>query len=340
VKTIAYLVYGDKPEYQLELTYSILSAAHFLRNERSAIRIVLVTEATMRRDDLPVEHLFFTRTDLDQWTGNGGYYHAAKIHALMHVLNRSEGPVVLIDTDTCFKLSPSAMFERISEGSSLMHTREGLLRDLSCWHPLLEKIRGPIAGYDVGPLSPIYNSGVVGVPQSARSFLKEALELMTELRSTHPVFNIEQFSFATVLKRYTRLNVCPDIVWHYWGPVRRFCHVQTAAMFPHFSKELFDSHVGRLPTIGYPPKRKVDQLRARIKQLLRLGGPEYRFSYLAYLSALSNPDPIMAKAWASTAVDAIKAINLDPQLVREDFPALKSIPFASQGWLDLETSGA
>jgi hypothetical protein len=126
MNTIAYLLYGDTREYHLELTYSVLTARHFLRSDIGDTRLLLITQENQFRDDLPIEQIHFSSSQFDDWTYGRQYFHGAKVHALALALDNSDGPVVLIDTDTAFTSSPRLLFDRIGPGRSVLHERRRL----------------------------------------------------------------------------------------------------------------------------------------------------------------------------------------------------------------------
>ncbi|MFT3814468.1 MAG: hypothetical protein QM740_13995 [Acidovorax sp.] len=336
MKTIAYLTYGAKREYQLELTYSVLSAQHHLAKDPSGIRIVLVTTESNVRNDLPVEHLVVTQQQLREWQ-EGGYGHAAKYWALLAVMDRFQGAVAFVDTDTQFLHHPQRMFDRVGPNMSVMQADEGVLAQHTYWQPLLDKLDGPVHGYNVHAGSRMFNSGVIGVDYSMRSCMPEVLQLMS-LYEIAPVFDIEQFAFTAVLEKHGKLSACPDVVKHYWGHERRFFHLQINALFPEFNREQFNSHVEAFPPAGYPPKSMVARIKAKIKRLQRDGGRDYEFAYLAYLCALSSEDAGSANVWADIALDALRGISSPPlDAMRIDFRMVGPASLASLSWMSLET---
>lgn len=326
MKTIAYLVYGSRREYQLELTYSVLSAIHFIGRQPSNYRVVLITDQGNERPDLPIEHLTFSRQEFNSWTRSGTYMHKAKVHALMKAMDHFKGSVALIDTDTYFLDHPDRLFQRIGPGKSVMHASEGNLRQYEFWNPLLERVTAPIAGYDVTGESKMINSGVVGVDFADRHLLDEVVPLIDSLYDIHPIFNIEQFAFAAVLSEHTQVSVCPDVVYHYWGCERGFLHSQIEHLFPTFSSELFYRYVDAIPRLGYPKKQRSDQFKAMIVGLLRHHGNEYRFAYIAYLSALtlSTSDPPNASVWAGIALTMLEKNSFPAKHVVRDFAKMKN----------------
>ncbi len=337
MKTIAYLVYGSQPIYQLELTYSVLSAAHFLRQLPAGIRIVLITDSLHQRLDLPIEYITLGEDDLKRWTLGGSYNHAAKYHALLMVMDRFKGSVALIDTDTYFLAHPNRMFDRISEGRAVMHAEDGYLGEKPYWQRLLNSITAPVAGYAVTASSRMHNSGVIGLHNSARAAIEDVLPLMSELYAIEPVFNIEQYAFTAVLEQHTQLNVCPDVVRHYWGHDRRFCHAHIKSLFPSFERSRFDAHVERLPAIEQPEKPLLLKIAARLKQLQRSAGGDYRFAYLAYKCAMSSSQTAIADAWANVALDSLRESGNMESFVKKDFVFFAENSLSNHKWLAEDT---
>lgn len=340
--TIVYLLYGSRREYHLELTYSVLSVAHFLRRDPADIDIALITTKEGRRDDLPVRHIFVDDDELRGWMLGGAYNHAAKYGALVRAMDEFQGRVILVDTDTYLTQHPRVLFDRIGTDRSLMCDNDALIGDIEDWAPLLAKTGQPVAGYPINAQSRMFNSGVVGVDWSLRSRLSDVYELMSELYSIAPIFNVEQFAFSTVLDAHTSLSVCPDAVRHYWGFDRRFVHAQIDELFPTFSREAFERHVGTLRHLGIPRKPLLDRIRAKAVRLLRGGTPLYGFAYLSYLCALSSSDDKIAEAWASTSLDALALEGKDrsrrnPRHLQRDFHKFYSERLETQRWMRLET---
>jgi hypothetical protein len=342
VDTLVYLIYGSRREYQLELTYSVLSAAHFASRGGANLRIVLITDEANRRPDLRVENVVFSAAEFANWTQNGQYRFAAKIHVVRKALDLFGGKVALIDTDTYFKVDPRWLFAKIGPGRAVMHAYEGMLGEDLYLGPILQKISAePTLSYPVGPTTRLFNSGVIGLDYRDRELLQDVLLLCAELYRIYPAFTTEQFAFSIVLHSRTFLSDCAELITHYYGYRRGFIHTQLDALFPHFTPEAFQRYVRALPALaGFPPKRKLDQIRARLKAMVRREGPEYRFAYLAYLSALSSAraSPVHANIWARINVAVLRHNEFPIESIEQDFGVMKSPQ--ELGWPSSETQDA
>lgn len=311
--TLSYLVFGKRREYQLELTWSVLSAVRHLRRDPADIRIVLVTEEGNERPDLPIEHVHFSPAEFASWTGDGRNVHRIKEFALLKVLDRYRGKVAHLDPDTYFIDHPRRLFERVGPGQTVMHENEGPLGRHPIWAPLLEKGVSEVAGYPVTPQSPMYNSGVIGLTYEDCDLLRRSVELEDALFDLAWVFNIEQFATGAVLRAHTRLSECKDLLVHYWGPQRHFINLECDRRYPAFTREAFERLVGlpELPLLGYPPMGLWDRLASYLLIGRRARDGDYRFAYLAARCAAScaRRDPALANAWARVALEGLRFVQ-------------------------------
>ena len=324
MKTIAYLIYGDRREYQLELTLSVASIIRHLRRAPSDIRIVLVCDRQDIRLDLPVEYSVFSRADFDFWTDGGKYQHAAKLGALKKIIDDTEGPVAFVDTDTIFLRHPDEMFAHIKSARSVMQKRDAPIGELDYWHELLRKAPSTVAGYPIRASSPMNNSGVIGIDQADVSWIEEAKSLVFALHRIEPVFNIEQFAVTCALAKHTVLSVIPDIVYHYWPTHERlFQHAYVEDTVPSFTAQNFERLVKKTDQIGLPQKRFLDRVVATIKGKLHRWDGDYKFAFLAYRSALSTDDPMHSQVWMNIARNHLARNSYPASRIARDFPAIE-----------------
>lgn len=313
MNTLSYFVFGDKREYQLELTFSVLSAVRHLRAQPADIRIVLITEQGKTRPDLPIEHVHFSPEEFRAWTNGGTNVHRVKEFSLLKVLETYGGSVAHVDPDTYFTAHPEKVFERISTTRSVMHEDEGPIAADPAWKQMLDTGIREVNGYVVAPETRMFNSGVIGIHYDNRELLREAVDLEDKLYSIAPVFSIEQFATGSVLAKHTRLVGCNDVIEHYWGPRRPFIHLQCARLFPEFSKSVFERLVEQeeLPQVGYPKISLFNKIGARLQLGSRARNKDYWFAAISYREALdcAAADPRLANAWAQVAYDCLRHLR-------------------------------
>ncbi|HTL90390.1 MAG TPA: hypothetical protein VL134_13400 [Leptolyngbya sp.] len=314
MKILAYLSYGGKKCYQLELYFSILSALHFLRDPNSDIRICVISDRPKDFGNHPlIDQLSFSPAEFAEWT-HGTSPHRAKICALMKVMDQYRCPVALIDSDTYFLDHPSKLFERITPQQSVMFGFEHILHTDLLWQPLFEKLGDRIEFGNVylDQQSAMFNAGVVGLDFAHRSLLDQALALADQLNKTHHGFTDEQLAFSIILSQVTNLSLSDDLIRHYWGWYeRRFIHIQIDRLF----KGLTGANLERLaadPTpVNFedaPPVSVKDRLISKLLGLIYRWDHEYKFAYFSYRNALTYAakDQDYANAWAAHTLRGVK----------------------------------
>lgn len=344
MKVLLFLIYGTGRDYHLELTYSILSAARFLRDDPAGVRIVLAADAPNQRPDLPVEHLIIDDNTLKDWQLGGSYFHAAKPHALAHALGHYGAPTILVDSDTILHAHPRHLFERVGPGRSLMNRAEGRLDgspNWPEWKALIDASGGSVAGRPISAASVMQNSGVLGLDPQDAPLMDDILSVIRAIRVHNKVFTAEQLAASLVLCEATQIAACDDMVEHYWDGPRPYYRYQMARMFPHvldgggIDKAAATGPVA--PLEREPPIRVADRIAARLKGLQRGGGDGgYAYAYLAYRSALScrHHDPDLANVWAATALAMLSWGLLRPRPeARGDFAAFRSENLAALDWM-------
>ena len=300
---LLYLVYGNNPVYQQELSYSVLSA---LRESRAPLRILLYCDAHNQRPDLPVTPYVFNDADRHGWTFGGSYNHALKIFALRHALESTGDKVCFVDTDTAFNDDPARIFGRISDTSAVMHADEGVLDGLHSWDALVPKAAAAGLAETVHPAARMYNSGLIGVAPVMADALEEACRLARDLYRIEPVFNIEQFALGAVLGRSFDLQLADDIVDHYWGYRRHIYHGRIPAALEILEGYYSAESAKLLPVITDPEKPFWARLRARVHGMLHKTDADYRFAYLAYLASGATHSAETRGIWADIALDMLK----------------------------------
>lgn len=334
-ETLLYFVYGNAPEYQLELGYSVLSAVRLMSDRRP--RIVLMTDEAGRRPDLPVEHHIFSAEEFERWTESGRYNHGAKVHAYLAALRHYGGKVAMIDTDTYFHADPMQLFDRVSATASLMHDDEATLAQQGRqWDDVVAAgAQGPIGGYPITRASRMFNSGVVACHEAMLEPLQAVPDLIKAIMAVGSPFNAEQFAFAQILLRAGDLHGCKDLLRHYWGFERHFLHCQIAALMPERTAAAFDAALrdpGAVVT-GSPKFSLPIRIAGKVKGAQRRAGDLYAFAYMAYLGAFAETRPDYANAWASTVLEIIHVGGFPRELIARDFKRLAKDRLNEASWI-------
>ena len=301
--TLLYLVYGDNPVYQQELSYSVLSA---LRESRAPLHIQLYCDAANQRPDLPVTSYVFTEEYRHSWTFGGTYNHALKLFVLRHALERMGDKVCFVDTDTAFLDDPAVLFDRISDSSAVMHADEGVLGDLHSWDAMLPKAATAGFADTVHAGARMYNSGLIGVSPAMAGMLAQASGLARDLYQIEPVFNIEQFVLGALLSRACDIRLAEDLVDHYWGYRRYIYHGRIPTALERLGGFYTAESAKLLPVITDPEKPFLARLWARLHGKIHKTDADYRFAYLAYLASGATRSAQTRGIWADIALDMLK----------------------------------
>lgn len=328
MKTIAYLVYGDAVEYHLELTFSVASIIRFLNEEQSDIRIVIITDKEGCRPDLPVEYIVYSHQEFQNWTNFGKYNHSAKLHAAIKALEKSDGPVLLIDTDTYFIDHPKKAFEKISCGNTVMHEDEGKIGIMQDWQPLLMKAPPCILDYSINKDSFMYNSGAIGVSLDDIPLLNDAIIIADYLYAIQPLFNIEQFSLTAVLHKRTNVSFVNSIIEHYWPAHKRiFSHILIKNAVPEFTKENFNLLVENTISVQMPKIRNIDKIVTSLFAYFLKWDGNYKFAYLCYRSMKSEKNHAIKQGWYKVSKIFLSKSNYNDDRIKKNFKNLNKFTY-------------
>ena len=324
--TLLYLVYGSDPQYQRELSYSVLSAFRAAGGATDDFRVILFCDETNQRPDLPVTSYVMSAQERKDWTFDGTYNHALKIFALHKGLELFGGKVCFIDTDTAFLQDPRQLFEQITQDTVILHHQEGLLSQRSRWSVLLQEGWGKLIEMAaavgladlVHPDAPMYNSGLIGLTGDQAHLLEDAGKLAHDLYQLEPVFNIEQFAVGAVLGQAHEVTTGQDLVDHYCGYRRFVFHRQIPGALDALNGDLSAKAAAELPVITDLPKPWLTKVRAHLNARRHQRSATYRFAYLCYLSGCAAKSVVHRQIWADIALDMVKRTD-DRTLARRMF---------------------
>lgn len=345
---LAYLLYGSAEKHQSELTYSVLSMLTHLRRDPADIRLVLVCDAANRRPDLPVEEVVVPAALLREWQFDGQYNHAAKQHALRHLLQTFDAPTLLVDTDTWATAHPRELFARLGPGQAMAHCAERPLLELEGeaedYRRLIERTGGEVAGYPISATTVMHNSGVIGIRPEDIAALDASLAVTKAIWDAVRVFTAEQLAWAVVMQSRLQLQTCADLVVHYWGGPRGYYRYQIDRLFPRPDRPGATIQVPvELPVLrDQPTGRKWITWQARLFRRMRRGDGAYAHAWLCARNATAErEDARLANVWAEHALGTLRyGVPVLPPQIRADFAAFAPGAVERLGWLypDLQKS--
>ncbi|MBE1285946.1 MAG: hypothetical protein GJ676_21715 [Rhodobacteraceae bacterium] len=306
---LVYLLYGNKPSYQNELSYSVLTAVSHAQKSGGAVDILLFCDEASARHDLPVENIVLSPEKLEDWSLGGSYFHLIKIHVVREALRRFRIPICFVDTDTEFLAAPSLLFERMGETSSLMHSKDGVLAEMPLWSGLLDHSADPVVGGALSPDAAMLNSGLIGVHPTQAMALDQALELARALYSIAPVFNIEQFALGACLQAQGPVHFGADVVAHYWGYERFNYHEKIPGVLAGLPKDLRQVDVSSFSGIEPAEKPLSAKLRARFWASAKGWSDDQRFAYLAYLCSQRARTSSDRRVWSQVHAEALSGLS-------------------------------
>lgn len=269
-QTILYFCYGPVALYD-QAAFAILSLLHICGGKPDAMRIVVYCDRPEAFAGLPVETVLVGVAQLDAWLGGSDYIHRRKTCVIVDALTRYGGKVIFLDTDTYWTGAPARLFARIAPGRACFHIREGFLRFTGT--PFDAALAQQLATHDyrlasservmIDSLTPMWNTGVVGLHAEDTALMHEALALSDALwRDADPtgaygakIHHAEQFAMGYVF-RMQRLREAGDCVYHYWPQTAktafaaRLPQLATAARGPLTRAALADVYAARYRDTG------------------------------------------------------------------------------------------
>jgi hypothetical protein len=245
-ETILYFCYGPQALYD-QAIFSILSLMRIAWEDAGNWQIVVYCDRPTAFAALPVNVVAVDQPTLDAWLGDTDYIHRRKTCAIIDALNRYGGKIVFVDTDTYWTRSPRAVFERVAPDATCFHLLEGYL--LSSGTPFDQALSSQLSSHvyrlasgapvTVDALTPMWNTGVVGVHEASIDKIYEALSLSEQIWADadpagaygKKIHHAEQFAMGFLFRDY-RLHEAADCVHHYWPQVDKMAF---AAILPELN---------------------------------------------------------------------------------------------------------
>lgn len=235
-KNLVFLSYGSSSEY-FRAIYCVLSLSAWAEQKVENLRLIIYTDQPgffrTYLSGFTVIYVTLSPEMLTDMLASTGFVHRRKVAVIdLTFKNYPDKDLVFIDSDTFFTNEPDLLFDPIQEGQSLMHKREYKLNEgLELFRSFGQGqypeafinyisgreflIRGRSMVFNGDDYS--HNSGVVGLPKSFASYMKDIFNLTDAFYANSKWFVSEQMAFSLILQRTTNIVSAEGILLHYWG---------------------------------------------------------------------------------------------------------------------------
>ncbi|MFL5789243.1 MAG: hypothetical protein ACJ748_14380 [Flavisolibacter sp.] len=226
---ILYQAYGTT-DYVNECRYSLLKfLSVYNLNPPSDIGVVIYTDQPAYFEAFaPFFHEFrlkeISQVQVKEWRGEQDFVHRAKIEMIKDFIGSIEGSLIYFDTDTYIVKPLYELFDKLDNGSFIMHEYEGVLDksinpDFYKWERFLESAS---ITYNEKPMTfskelGMWNAGVVGMKGGNYELLNDVLALTDAVFKQFPKHIAEQFAFSYCFQKKAKVVDSKEYIIHYWN---------------------------------------------------------------------------------------------------------------------------
>jgi hypothetical protein len=184
--------------------------------------------------ELPLDFVLLTPEKLVAFRGEIDFVHRVKIAVIAEAFNRVAGNVLYVDSDIFFTGDPLRYARLLSGTQCFMHKYEYRLHEMKNFPvPALQSFRDlhvfmnsrtfRLADGELQiPMDQVsWNAGVIFMHRELVKHLNDVFALTDQFYKGVVNHGCEQFAFSIVLDKYSHVDNCEDLVYHYWLPVRK-----------------------------------------------------------------------------------------------------------------------
>jgi hypothetical protein len=217
------MAFGDR--YIRQAMFSIITLANLYKGRPVSFRIRVYTDNPTAFSELaksfPVEAICLSPDQLKEWSGINNQMMRQKILAIETVLDAPDTNLLYVDVDTFFQKIVDDLFEKISRGFFVMHSREWPLSQGRKFHPELcpRNLKFDLdsgLNVEINDESVMWNAGVIGICSAQKRAVHQVLKLNDRFYKLHPTWHTEQLSFSVILGKTGKLVESKKQVFHYW----------------------------------------------------------------------------------------------------------------------------
>ena len=223
----------SQDRYRRQTVFSVLSLLEYLQKSDLDHRVIVYTDKPAFFSPLRVETVLLEANQITEWTEKIDYIHRAKICLALDTASRFSGRLLTLDSDNCFISDPTEFLSTWSEDTVIMDKLEYLLgkpADLvgKKYKRFFKKntfLGDENCQYEVTMQQECWNSGVLGLPESARSFLPHSLAVCDNLHTRFRKHISEQLATSIVMRKHFKIVSFRKYTYHWFGYGQAINHI-------------------------------------------------------------------------------------------------------------------
>jgi hypothetical protein len=167
-----------------------------------------------------------SKTQIKEWRGEMNFAPRVKMEIIAEVFKHVEGNLIVLDSYTYIKEPLEKLFEKIEDGSFLMHSFIGHLNNdsnakLNTLYKFLSSGSIKQNGNDLSPAdAKVWSANVIGL-NSQSQMIDDVLELTDVIYKQFPKIIVEHFAFSYCFQKTGEVNTCDNFISHY-GKLEEF----------------------------------------------------------------------------------------------------------------------
>lgn len=229
--------FGKESEYR-RVILAILSAFAFV--DLKYIKVVLFTDKPSFFEKwfkgLDVEYVLLTPEKVKEMRGEIDFLHRMKIALIEETfVNHPQANIFYVDSDTFFIDSPLPVLNAVNENKAFMHLIEyefEYLKDLplpagETFQAFYRYFNEYIFTLNNGSLLKVnntnhsWNAGVMCFHSTHHRFINDVYLLTNKFYPATLNHASEQYAFSIMLEKFTDLQSCDTVVYHYWYRIKK-----------------------------------------------------------------------------------------------------------------------
>lgn len=218
--TFVYLAHSQE-RFRRQTAFSILSLLEYLVGSDFEYRIAVYTDEPAFFQKLEVDTVEVSAARLLDWKGEIDFVHRSKICVMLDAAERYEGKIMFLDSDNCLFQNPTDFLQNWDENTVIMEKLEYELQSpadlVGKKYKRFFKKTDSFAGYKVDMTQQCWNSGIIGLPETAQKQLPEVLKVCDEMHKQFNKHLSEQMAFSIVMSKHFQVVPFKDYTYHWFG---------------------------------------------------------------------------------------------------------------------------